>query len=64
MREKNYDLGLHQSSQLSSSRPIDANEEIFIVPPDCAGVKRALLVGIKYAGDENALSSCHQDIKI
>ena len=63
MREKIQDLGLDQTPQLTASRPIDVHEEIMIVPPHCEGTRRALLVGCNYTGEENALSSCHQDIK-
>jgi metacaspase-1 len=63
MREKIEDMGLAQTPQLSASRPIDVNEEIWITPPDCKGVKRALLIGVNYAGEPNALSSCHSDVR-
>lgn len=63
MREKIGDMGLAQTPQLSSSRPIDVNEEIWITPPDCEGVKRALLIGINYTGESNKLESCHSDVR-
>ena len=55
---------MSQSPQLVTSRPIDAvNEEVWIVPPDCEGVKRALLMGVNYTGEDHALTSCHSDIR-
>lgn len=63
MREKIEDIGLTQQPQLSTSRPVDVNEELHIVPPDCRGTKRALLVGINYVGEANALTGCHNDIR-
>lgn len=63
MREKIEEIGLNQQPQLSSSRPIDVNEELHIVPPDCEGTKRALLVGINYEGEHNALTGCQKDAR-
>ena len=63
MQEKIEDVGLDQVPQLSASRPFDVSEEIHITPPDCEGVKRALLVGVNYTGQENALTSCHYDVR-
>jgi len=63
MREKIEDMGLTQLPQLSSSRPIDVNEELFIVPPECEGTRRALLVGINYVDEESRLSGCHNDVR-
>lgn len=63
MREKIEEIGLNQQPQLSTSRPIDVNEEIEIVPPDCEGTKRALLVGINYEGEPNALTGCQKDTR-
>jgi hypothetical protein len=63
MRDKIEEIGLNQQPQLSSSRPINVNEELHIVPPDCQGTKRALLVGINYVGEPNALSGCQKDTR-
>lgn len=63
MREKIEDIGLNQQPQLSASRPIDVNEELHIVPPNCSGTKRALLVGINYVGEPNALTGCQKDTR-
>ena len=63
MRDKIEDIGLHQQPQLSTSRPINVNEQLHIVPPDCEGTRRALLVGINYVGEANALSGCQKDTR-
>jgi hypothetical protein len=63
MREKIEDIGLTQQPQLSTSRPIDVNDEIHIVPPGCEGTKRAMLIGINYVGEPNALTGCHNDTR-
>lgn len=63
MTEKIEDIGLTQRPQLSSSRPINVDELICIVPPECTGTKRALLVGINYVGDPHALSGCQNDVR-
>jgi hypothetical protein len=65
---------LTQVPQLSTSKPIDINEEICITaPPEYDeeydeyvagnGTKRAMLVGINYTGEDNALTSCHNDVR-
>lgn len=76
MREKIEEIGLTQVPQLSTSRPIDVNEEIVISNPTSGegddeseigeggvGVKRAMLVGVNYTGEPNALTSCHNDVR-
>jgi hypothetical protein len=63
MRDKMEEMELTQVPQLSSSRPIDIDEELHLVPPDCSGTKRALLVGINYVDDENGLTGCHNDVQ-
>jgi metacaspase-1 len=63
MREKIAEMGLEQTPQLSASRPVYVNEEICITPPDCEGVKRALLIGVNYTGEANELTSCHSDVR-
>lgn len=63
MREKIEEIGLTQQPQLSASRPIDVDEELFIVPPDCTGVKRAMLIGINYEGEPNALTGAQTDAR-
>lgn len=51
-----------QVPQLSSSRWIDVNQPMFIVPPK-TGVRRALLIGINYVGQKGELKSCHNDVE-
>jgi hypothetical protein len=49
--------------QLSSSQIIDVNERMNIVNDNPSGVKRAVLIGINYAGQQGELSGCHNDVK-
>lgn len=63
MREKIESMDLNQEPQLSTSRPIDVDEELHIVAPDSEGTKRALLVGINYVGEPNALTGCQKDTR-
>ena len=52
-----------QVPQLSSSRPMEIKEKFDLVPPDCPGTRRAVLVGINYIGDDpGELSGCHNDV--
>ena len=34
-----------------------------IVPPESRGVRRAVLIGINYTGQQGALRGCHNDVK-
>lgn len=54
--------GYEQIPQLSSSRMMDLNEPFDIVPNNCNGTKRALLIGINYTGQQGQLSGCHNDV--
>lgn len=63
MREKIQALGLPQVPQLSTSRVIDVNEPMRIVPEGYDGVRRAMLIGINYTGEPNALTGCHNDTR-
>ena len=64
MRENYLDKqGFEQVPQLSSSRIIDVNERMTIVNDNPSGVKRAVLVGINYVGQQGELSGCHNDVK-
>lgn len=56
--QKNFD----QVPQLTSSRLIDVNKTMHIVPPGCTGNKRALLIGINYVGQNGELRGCHNDV--
>mmetsp|Transcript_11475 Transcript_11475/g.31728 ORF Transcript_11475/g.31728 Transcript_11475/m.31728 type:complete len:358 (-) Transcript_11475:63-1136(-) len=51
-----------QVPQLSSSRWIDVNQPMFIVPPK-SGVRRAMLIGINYVGQKGQLKACHNDVE-
>jgi metacaspase-1 len=52
-----------QIPQLSSSHPMDLDQPFYIVPPDCTGTKRAVLIGINYQGHtQGELSGCHNDL--
>lgn len=55
-------MGYDQIPQLTSSRMIDVNETMHIVPPGCTGTKRAVLIGINYVGQQGELSGCHNDV--
>ena len=63
MRENLDEQGFEQVPQLSSSRIIDVNERMTIVNDNPSGVKRAVLVGINYVGQQGELSGCHNDVK-
>lgn len=54
--------GYEQIPQLSSSRPMSMAETFDLVPSDCPGTKRAVLVGINYVGSCAELSGCHNDV--
>jgi hypothetical protein len=49
MRTELKRQGYLQEPQLSSSRPLDPNKPLYIVPPG-SGRRRALLIGINYVG--------------
>lgn len=63
MRENLDEQGFEQVPQLSSSRIIDVNERMTIVNDYPSGVKRAVLIGINYVGQQGELSGCHNDVK-
>ena len=68
LRSKIEDQGLPQIPQLTSSRPVDINTTTFTVfehnttqdNTNC-GTKRALLIGIKYEGQNGQLKGCAND---
>lgn len=41
--------------QMTSSRPLKKERPFYVVPPDCTGRCRALLIGINYTGQKGAL---------
>ena len=52
-------MGYDQIPQLTSSRLIDVNKMMHIVPPGSTGRRRAVLIGINYVGQQGQLSGCH-----
>ena len=52
-----------QIPQLTSSRMVDVNTTMRIVPPGSEGVRRAVLIGINYTGQQGELRGCHNDVK-
>lgn len=63
MRGELRSMGYDQIPQLTSSRMIDVNETMYIVPPSStSGSRRALLIGINYVGQQGQLSGCHNDV--
>ena len=50
-----------QVPQLSSSHNLDMQQDFYLVPPDCQGTKRAVLIGINYFGQNGELSGCIND---
>ena len=51
-----------QIPQLSSSRELDVDTKFDITPNDFQGVKRAVLIGINYVGQQGELAGCHKDV--
>ena len=59
------DLGYTQTPELTSSRMIDVNAPMYIVPPDSTGQRIAILIAINYtgqSGDVPELQGCHNDL--
>jgi len=54
--------GFSQVPQLTSSRPMHMTEPFDLVPPDCPGTKRAVLIGINYTGQDGELRGCQNDV--
>jgi hypothetical protein len=61
MRSELNRMGYDQIPQLTSSRLIDVNKPMTIVPPGSTGHRRAILIGINYIGQKGQLSGCHND---
>lgn len=55
-------MGYDQVPQLTSSRMIDVDKVMEIVPAEATGAKRAVLIGINYVGQKGQLSGCHNDV--
>lgn len=62
MRQNLDSKGYSQVPQLSSSKIINVNEPMTIVE-NPTGVKRAVLIGINYVGQQGQLSGCHNDVR-
>lgn len=52
-------MGYDQVPQLTSSRMINVDKTMYIVPPESTGAKRAVLVGINYRGQKGELSGVY-----
>lgn len=42
---------------------MDVHSKFHIVPEECEGTKRAVMIGINYEGQEGELSGCQNDVK-
>lgn len=62
MRNELRQMGYDQVPQLTSSRMIDVNKTMEIVPKGSTGRKRAILIGINYTGQQGELRGCHNDV--
>lgn len=62
MRENLKKKRFSQIPELSSSRPLDVYTPFEIIPKDCSGHFRAVLIGINYVGQRGQLSGCHNDV--
>mmetsp|Transcript_18489 Transcript_18489/g.26030 ORF Transcript_18489/g.26030 Transcript_18489/m.26030 type:complete len:315 (+) Transcript_18489:168-1112(+) len=69
LREMRYNLdnqGYSQVPQLTSSRLIDVQNTFNLINPleaSYGGVRRAVLIGINYVGQQGQLSGCHNDVR-
>lgn len=63
MRGELLSMGFDQVPQLTSSRMIDVNKTMHIVPPGSTGRRRAILIGINYVGQQGQLTGCHNDVR-
>jgi len=62
MRGVLEEKGFEQIPQLSSSRKMNVQDKFDLVPDECTGTRRALLIGINYVGQQGELSGCHNDV--
>ena len=69
VRKRIKGAGLDQVPQLSSSRPLDGDERFSVLSKsnywsgtNKAGKKRALVIGIKYTGEDYCIPGCHNDV--
>ena len=52
-----------QIPQLTASRPLDIHHKFDLVPEQCTGTRRAVMIGINYTGQQGQLSGCHNDVE-
>jgi len=54
--------GYSQIPQLTSLNKIDVHTDFDLVPEEATGVRRAVLIGINYVGQDGELRGCHNDV--
>ena len=54
--------GYSQVPQLTSLNKIDVHTDFDLVPPEATGVRRAVMIGINYVGQDGELRGCHNDV--
>ena len=54
--------GYSQVPQLTSLNKIDIQTDFDLVPPEATGVRRAVMIGINYVGQNGELRGCHNDV--
>ena len=62
MREDLRSEGYSQIPQLTSLNQIDVSTDFDLVPNTATGVRRAVMIGINYVGDDGELRGCHNDV--
>jgi hypothetical protein len=62
MRQVLKGMDYDQIPQLTSSRLVDVEKPMYIVPPESKGTRRAVLIGINYVGQDGELKGCHNDV--
>lgn len=62
MRSELNRMGYDQIPEFTSSRFIDVEKPMYIIPPGSNGRRRAVLIGINYTGQQGQLSGCHNDV--
>lgn len=54
--------GYSQIPQLTSLNQIDVDDDFDLVPESATGVRRAVMIGINYVGEDGELRGCHNDV--
>mmetsp|Transcript_9759 Transcript_9759/g.23001 ORF Transcript_9759/g.23001 Transcript_9759/m.23001 type:complete len:349 (+) Transcript_9759:123-1169(+) len=62
MREDLSEEGYRQIPQLTSLNKIDVETDFELVPHTATGVRRAVMIGINYVGQDGELRGCHNDV--